>query len=67
MVTHSMHQAANLGDRLIMMVRGRVLHDFQGTEKQRLTPDDLLDRFDEVRRSEQLDESAAQMLQRQYV
>ena len=28
MVTHSMEQAANLGDRLIMMHRGRVLHDF---------------------------------------
>src|SRR5207302_7503928 len=26
MVTHSMHQAAHLGDRLIMMVRGRVHH-----------------------------------------
>ena len=30
MVTHSMHQAAHLGDRLIMMVRGRVLHDIPG-------------------------------------
>ncbi len=67
MVTHSMHQAANLGDRLIMMVRGRVLHDFQGAEKRRLTPEDLLARFEEVRRSEQLDESAADMLREQYV
>ncbi len=67
MVTHSMHQAANLGDRLIMMVRGRVLHDFQGVEKRRLTPEDLLDRFEQVRRSEQLDESAAEMLREQYV
>lgn len=67
MVTHSMHQAANLGDRLIMMVRGRIIHDFQGAEKRRLTPDDLLARFDEVRRSDLLDESAATMLERQYV
>ena len=28
MVTHSMHQATALGDRLIMMHEGRVLHDF---------------------------------------
>jgi putative ABC transport system ATP-binding protein len=67
MVTHSMHQAANLGDRLIMMVRGRVVHDFRGAEKRRLSPEDLLARFDEVRRSEQLDETAAEMLRRQYV
>jgi putative ABC transport system ATP-binding protein len=67
MVTHSMHQAAHLGDRLIMMVRGRIIHDFQGAEKRKLTPEDLLARFDEVRRSDLLDESAAAMLQRQYV
>jgi len=67
MVTHSMHQAAHLGDRLIMMVRGRVLHDFRGAEKQRLRPEDLLARFDDVRRAEQLDESAAEMLRTMYV
>lgn len=67
MVTHSMHQAARLGDRLIMMVRGRVIHDFQGEEKRRLTPEDLLARFEEVRRSEQLDPSAAEMLIEQYI
>lgn len=67
MVTHSMHQAAHLGDRLIMMVRGRVLHDIRGIEKQRLTPEDLLARFEDVRRAELLDETAAEMLRRQYV
>jgi putative ABC transport system ATP-binding protein len=67
MVTHSMAQAANLGDRLIMMQRGEVLHDFTGAEKRRLRTDDLLARFEEVRRAEQLDESAAEMLRRLYV
>jgi putative ABC transport system ATP-binding protein len=67
MVTHSMHQAAHLGDRLIMMVRGRVIHDYSGAEKRRLTPEDLLARFEEVRRADQLDESAAEMLRWQYV
>ena len=67
MVTHSMQQAVNLGDRIIMMHRGRVLHDFRGAEKKRLRPEDLLDRFDEVRRREQLDESAAAMLNELYV
>jgi len=67
MVTHSMQQAANLGDRLIMMHRGRVIQDFQGAEKKRIRVDDLLSRFEEVRRAELLDESAAEMLRRVYV
>src|SRR6476620_3838734 len=65
-VTHSMAQATNLGDRLVMMHRGRVIHDFRGAEKQRLRPEDLLGRFEEVRRAEQLDETAAEMLRRMY-
>ena len=67
MVTHSMHQAASLGDRLIMMHRGQIIHDFQGAEKRRLRPDDLLARFEDVRRAEQLDESAARMLAEKYI
>ena len=67
MVTHSMHQAASLGDRLVMMHRGQIIHDFRGAEKRRLRPDDLLARFEEVRRAEQLDESAAQMLAERYI
>jgi putative ABC transport system ATP-binding protein len=67
MVTHSMQQATNLGDRLIMMHRGQVIHDFRGADKQRLRADDLLNRFEDVRRADQLDESAAEMLHRLYV
>src|SRR5919108_782513 len=66
MVTHSMQQATHLGDRLVMMHRGNVIHDFRGAEKQRLRADELLARFEDVRRAEQLDESAAEMLQRLY-
>ena len=67
MVTHSMSQAAKLGDRLVMMHRGELLHDFRGAEKTRLRADDLLARFEDQRRSDQLDESAAAMLRRLYV
>ena len=67
MVTHSMQQAAYLGDRLIMMHRGRVIHDFRGAEKRRVRPEELLARFEEVRRADQLDETAAEMLGRVYV
>ena len=67
MVTHSMQQAAQFGDRLIMMHRGRIIQDFTGAEKKRIRVDDLLARFEEVRSAELLDESAAEMLARVYV
>lgn len=67
MVTHSMQQAAYLGDRVIMMDRGQIVYDISGKEKQRLRPEDLLARFEEIRRVNQLDESAAEMLRQQYV
>jgi len=67
MVTHSMQQATALGDRLIMMHRGSVIHDLRGAEKRRLRVSDLMSRFAEVRRAEQLDESAAEMIRAAYV
>ena len=67
MVTHSMQQAVSLGDRLIMMHRGQILHDLSGAEKRRLRQQDLLERFEEVRRADLLDETAAEMLRRMYV
>ena len=67
MVTHSMQQAVNLGDRILMMHKGQVLHDFGGGEKRRQRVDDLLAIFENIRRRELLDESAADLLRRQYV
>src|SRR5437667_4151504 len=67
MVTHSMQQAVHLGDRIIMMHRGEVLHDLRGTERARVRPEDLLGRFEEVRRREQLDPATAEMLRLNYV
>jgi len=67
MVTHSMQQAAYLGDRLVMMHRGRVIYDDSGAHKRRLRPDDLLARFEEVRRSELVDENTAAMIGALYV
>lgn len=48
MVTHSMRQAVDLGDRLVMMREGKILHDLQGPEKDGATPESLLQRFDEI-------------------
>ncbi len=67
MVTHSMQQATAVGDRLVMMHHGRVVYDVRGAEKQRLRADELLCRFEELRRSELLDASAAEMLLAAYV
>ena len=49
------------------MHRGSVVQDFSGAEKKRIRVDDLLARFEEVRRADQLDETAAEMLRRVYV
>lgn len=67
MVTHSMQQAVHLGNRIIMMHRGQVLHDLRGPERERLRPEDLLNRFDAVRRREQLDTGVADMLRQHYI
>jgi putative ABC transport system ATP-binding protein len=67
MVTHSMYQASNMGDRLIMMHKGEVVRDSSGEDKRRQRPDDLLAFFDRLRRREMLDESAAGMLMGQYI
>jgi putative ABC transport system ATP-binding protein len=67
MVTHSMHQAVNLGDRIVMMHKGSVLHDLEGSERARARPEDLLSRFEDIRRREQLDGAVAEMLACTYV
>lgn len=67
MVTHSMPQAARLGDRVLMMHQGRIARDMSGARKRRLRSEDLLDIFEELRNAELLDESAAEMLERSYV
>lgn len=48
MVTHNMHDAIRLGNRLIMMHEGHVIYDVRGDEKSRLTVADLLQKFEEV-------------------
>jgi putative tryptophan/tyrosine transport system ATP-binding protein len=67
MVTHSMYQAVRLGDRLLLMHRGRIVEDFAGARKRRLRVEDLLDHFDRLRNTDLVDESAAEMLRRSYV
>ena len=67
MVTHSMLQAATLGDRIVMMNQGSVHADIAGTQRRHIRADDLTRRFDEIRRDERLDASAAELLRETYV
>ncbi|MFA6129186.1 MAG: ATP-binding cassette domain-containing protein [Bacteroidales bacterium] len=67
MVTHSMQQAVNLGDRVIMMHQGKIKYDFKGDEKRRLKVTDLLALFDELRRKDQIDNGVAELLISNYV
>jgi putative ABC transport system ATP-binding protein len=49
MVTHSMEQALEQGDRTIMVHRGELLADLSGKEREGLDPNDLVRRFSELR------------------
>ncbi|MGP1588963.1 MAG: ABC transporter ATP-binding protein [Oribacterium sp.] len=48
MVTHNMHDAITIGNRLIMMDNGRIIYDVAGEEKKRLRVEDLLRKFEEA-------------------
>lgn len=45
MVTHNMKDAIRYGNRLIMMMDGKVVYDVRGEEKKNLTVEDLLAKF----------------------
>jgi putative ABC transport system ATP-binding protein len=62
-----MTQAVELGDRVLIMHRGRVVYDLGDLRGRRLSEDDLLQLFDQLRWADRLDDSAAEMLRRAYV
>ncbi|MEO0940885.1 MAG: ABC transporter ATP-binding protein [Cyanobacteria bacterium J06642_12] len=57
MVTHSMRQALDLGDRTLMLHEGQVVFDVAGEERSRLDVPDLLRMFEEVRGEELANDS----------
>jgi len=67
MVTHSMQQALELGNRTIMMHKSEIIDDMPQREKQLSTVDDLLDKFAELRKTEQLTDEMLQELRREYI
>lgn len=52
MVTHSMRQALDYGDRTVMLHGGKVVLDVAGSDRQGLTVEDLMHMFTKVRGEE---------------
>lgn len=48
MITHNMRDAIVHGNRLIMMMDGRIILDIRGEEKKKLTVEELLHKFEEA-------------------
>ena len=67
MVTHSMQQALELGDRTIMMHHGQIIDDIPKTDKDHLTVDDLLEKFSDLRKAEKLTDETIEQLRREYL
>jgi putative ABC transport system ATP-binding protein len=66
MVTHSMQQAVQLPDRIIMMHRGRIVEDYAGERRARVCTDDLMHAFDRVRRRDLFDATVAETILPQF-
>lgn len=67
MVTHSMQQALELGNRTLMMHKGQIIDDIDEKEKGQLTIDDLLDKFAHLRKTEKLTDEIIEQLRREYL
>jgi putative tryptophan/tyrosine transport system ATP-binding protein len=67
MVTHSMQQAVDLPDRIVMMHKGRIIEDFRDETKKRVRVPDLIETFNRVQKRELFDESVAGLLNEQFV
>ncbi|MGV8840189.1 MAG: ABC transporter ATP-binding protein [Bauldia sp.] len=61
MVTHSMSQALQVGTRTVMLHEGKVLLDVRGEERSKLTVEDLVARFQNVRGGKAIDDDALLM------
>ena len=48
MITHNMKDAITHGNRLIMLMDGKIILDIKGEEKKKLTVSDLLRKFEEA-------------------
>jgi putative ABC transport system ATP-binding protein len=66
MVTHSMQQALDLGNRTIMLHKGKIVESLTAHDKRLLTVDDLLNKFALIRKAERLTPEMIDEFRRQY-
>lgn len=57
MITHSMRQALDFGDRVLMLHQGKIIFDLAGTERNGLEVKDLLQLFEEKQDNSLSDDS----------
>jgi putative ABC transport system ATP-binding protein len=67
MVTHSMQQAVDLPDRIVMMHRGRIVEDLKDEMKARVRIPDLMQTFERVQKRDLFDAGVAGVLEQQYI
>lgn len=58
MITHNMSQAIEYGNRLLMMDEGEIILDIKGEEKKKLTVENLIERFHQLRKKSYEDDRA---------
>jgi putative ABC transport system ATP-binding protein len=56
MVTHNMQEALRLGNRTMMMDRGRIILDISGKQREDITIDYLLKQFSKLRKEEYIED-----------
>ena len=56
MVTHNMDQALEAGNRTIMMDKGEIIFDVSGSQRSQLTVNDLISKFEEIRKHKLTDD-----------
>lgn len=66
MITHSMQQALDFGNKTIMMYKGEVIDSLTKQEKKKLTVNDLLNKFADLRKKEKVSESLISELRQKY-
>jgi len=66
MITHSMQQALDFGNKTIMMYRGELIDSLSQQEKKKLTVNDLLNKFADLRKKEKVSESLIAELRQKY-
>lgn len=59
MITHNLKHAIAYGDRLLMFHKGEIIMDIKGEEKQQLTVEKLIERFNSLNMIEALDDELA--------